>query len=190
MNRTLALAVMLLAVTSRADSGGPDSPHYYNGYGGQLLLAVGAGGHALVTSPTGALGSVSLRAGWSSAGLPSLELRGGVDLLLGSRRGLTALLGGLWMPLGLGHRVFLGLGAEAGVVLPFDGRAVGFAARGGPMLTWRPFPTWDTPCAGCTVEPDETSRFQLELGAGDVLFTFDGAAQVAVGASLRAALRF
>lgn len=188
--RALFLAATLVAAAAQAgDSSRYDAPHYYNG-GGQLLLAVGGGVHALVTSPLGTLGSVSLRAGWSSAGRPSLELRGGVDVLLGSRRGLTVVAGGLWMPLGLGHRVFVGLGAEAGVLVPFDGRVVGFAARGGPLLTWRPFATYDSPATHLTVEPRETSRFQLELGAGDVVFTFDGAAAVAVGASLRAALRF
>lgn len=129
--RALFLAATLVAAAAQAgDSSRYDTPHYYNG-GGQLLLAVGGGVHALVTSPLGTLGSVSLRAGWSSAGRPSLELRGGVDVLLGSRRGLTVVAGGLWMPLGLGHRVFVGLGAEAGVLVPFDGRAVGVAARGG-----------------------------------------------------------
>ncbi len=114
---------------------------------------------------------------------------GDVRLGLDVGKGVLAPFGEvLLMPVELG-RLTLGVSVAAG--LRREDGVNAFFVRAAPMLAFRPFSIASRPvCYGCPV-PNDHSPLQLELGLPEVEGRFaSGNSALAVGASLRVAVRF
>lgn len=173
---------------ARARDAWANRPVY--GSDGEWLVMVGAeGAYAVGLAPRtvplpgggtaqrdtgGGLGLIQARVGHAFAGTDGLELRAGVDVVLGTIGGMNVLVGASWQFSPFLEPIHLGIVLEAGAVFTFTGaRDVGFVVRGGAIASWAP-----------------TRQLQLELALPEIGVITNGPGAFLIGAALRAGYRF
>ena len=153
-------------------------------YGGDApwMLQVSVGGRYLGTLaalPAGAQGGgglfdVGVRLGRSFEGLDGFELRGGLDFSTGALTALALHVGAAWLASPVVEPIFIGVGAEVGVIFALTGsRDAGFSGRISALFAWRP-----------------ADHFYLEASLPELGYISPGAGALTIGASVRAGYRF
>jgi hypothetical protein len=134
-----------------------------DGMGGTTTRQVGAGGP---------LGMIQVRVGRTIPGVDGLELRGGLDVVLGAIGGIDLVVGASWQWTPSTAPIHVGPVLELGALFTFTGaQNVGFVVRGGAIASWAP-----------------TRQLQLELALPELGVLSNGA--WTIGATLRAGYRF
>lgn len=122
----------------------------------------------------GGLGLIQARIGRAFSGTDGLELRGGVDVVLGTIGGLNIVLGGVWQFSPFTVPIRIGVTLELGGSFTFTGaRDAGFLVRGGAVLSWAP-----------------VRQFQIELALPEIGVITNGPGAFLIGAALRVGYRF
>jgi hypothetical protein len=156
----------------------------YGSDGEWLLMLGGEGSYAFgfsqrsvagVTRDTGGgLGLIQARVGRAFSGTDGLELRGGVDVVLGTIGGLNIVLGGVWQFSPFLEPIRIGVTLEVGASFTFTGaRDAGFLVRGGAVASWAP-----------------TRQLQIELALPEIGVITNGPGAFLIGAALRVGYRF
>jgi hypothetical protein len=158
------------------------------GSDGRWLIAIGGGASYAVafgdrpvirdgmvagrTSEIGGLGRIQARAGYAFSGLDGLELRGGLDVVLGAVGGLDVVVGGTWQFSPFLEPIRIGPLVELGASFTFTGaQNAGFLVRAGALVSWAPIP-----------------QLQIELSP-DVAFLTNSPGAFMFGGSLRVGYR-
>lgn len=127
------------------------------GSDGEWLIALGGGASYAVafadrpvirdgmvagrTSEIGGLGRIQGRVGRALSGTDGLEIRGGVDVVLGAVGGLDLVLGATWQFSPFLEPFRIGPLVELGASFIFTGsQNAGFLVRAGALLSWAPTP--------------------------------------------------
>ncbi len=159
------------------------------GSDGPWLVAVGGGaGYAVAfgdrpvvrdgmvvgrTSEIGGLGRIQARLGYAFPGMDGLELRGGVDVVLGAVGGLDLVLGGTWQFSPFLEPIRIGPLLELGASFTFTGaQNAGFLVRTGALVSWAPIP-----------------QLQVEVSP-DIAFLTNSPGAFMFGGSVRVGYRF
>ena len=122
----------------------------------------------------GFFGGVELRGGYAIPGVPGLEARAGIDVIFGAISAFTVTVGGVFLASPFSQPIFIGGGGDLGLFVGTTGaRAVGFTARGGPMISWRGGP-----------------RFYVEGTVPELTYITASGGALAIGLSARAGVRF
>jgi len=122
----------------------------------------------------GGLGIIQARVGYAFEGTDGLELRGGVDIELGTFGALAIVLGGAWQFTPTTLPIHIGFTVELGPNFLFSGaRDVGFLVRGGAVASWTPM-----------------EHLQIELALPEIGVLTNGSGALVFGAALRAGYRF
>jgi hypothetical protein len=161
----------------------------YGSDGEWLVMVGGHGGYAigLGTRPEirdgmvvgqqstgGGLGLIQVRIGRSLPGTDGLEIRGGIDGVLGAFGGLDIVLGGCWQWTPFVLPIHIGIVAELGASFSFTGgQTAGFVLRAGAIASWTPAPHW-----------------QIEVALPELGVMTNGAGAVLLGATARVGYRF
>ncbi len=122
--------------------------------------------------PVGGLATIHVR--MARLLIEGLELRGGVDLMLGAISALDVQVGAAYLFSPFADPIYLGASAEAGVSFLFTGpRDVGFLFRVNALFGWRP-----------------TQNVYLEAALPEIGVLTNGQGALIFGASLRVGYRF
>ena len=122
----------------------------------------------------GGLFDLGLRLGRTFEGLDGFELRGGLDFATGAFAAIGLHVGAAWLGSFLVEPLFIGLGAEVGVLFTLTGaRDVAFSGRISALWAWRP-----------------VENFYLEVSVPELGYVSPGAGAVTIGASARGGVRF
>lgn len=103
-----------------------------------------------------------------------LEVRAGIDIILGLTSGMDVVVGASWQWTPFTEPLHFGAVLELGPSFVFSGaREVGFAGRLGAIMSWTPI-----------------QQFQLELALPELGVLTNGTGALTMGAALRAGYRF
>ncbi|MDQ3033688.1 MAG: hypothetical protein M3Y87_14820 [Myxococcota bacterium] len=122
----------------------------------------------------GGLGLIQARVGRAFSGTDGLELRGGIDVVLGAFGGMNIVLGGVWQFSPFTFPIRIGVTIELGGSFTFTGaRDAGFLVRGGAVASWAPI-----------------RQLQIELALPEIGVITNGAGAFLIGAAVRVGYRF
>ncbi|MEM7609461.1 MAG: hypothetical protein AAF411_29290 [Myxococcota bacterium] len=146
---------------------------------GLMMVQVGGGFRSLVStgdqrSQGGTLGTVELTFGRGFSGLPGLELRGGVDVIYGAASAFTLRIGAAYLVSPFRFPLHFGAEVQGGLFASLSGdRGAGALIGASALVAYNP-----------------VGRLYLELSVPGFQWISTGGGAVALGASLRAGLRF
>lgn len=147
------------------------------GRDGEWVVLVGGGGGYLAgfgDRGGGGLGMIQARLGRFFSGTDGLELRGGIDAVLGAVGGMNITLGASWQFSPFVEPIRIGPLLELGASFTFTGaQDTGFLARLGAVASWAPTP-----------------QLQIELTLPELSVITNGPGAIVVGSSLRVGYRF
>jgi hypothetical protein len=133
-------------------------------------------GGGAVRPPSGALGIgvIQARVGHALSGTGGLELRGGLDLMLGGTSGLGILVGASYQLTPFTAPIHIGAMIELGVNILFTGpQDAGFLGRVSAIASWMPI-----------------EHFSIEVSLPELGYVSNGPGAVTFGASARLGYRF
>lgn len=144
------------------------------------LVPVGTSGPqptgGAVRPPSGALGIgvIQARVGHALSGTGGLELRGGLDIMLGGTSGLGILVGASYQLTPFTAPIHIGAMVELGVNILFTGpQDAGFVGRVSAIASWMPI-----------------EHFSIEVSLPELGYVSNGPGAVTFGASARLGYRF
>lgn len=147
------------------------------GRDGEWVVLVGGGGSYLAgfgERGGGGLGVLQARLGRFLSGTDGLELRGGIDVVLGAVGGMNIVLGASWQFSPFVEPIRIGPIVEIGASFVFTGaQDTGFLARAGAVASWAPI-----------------RQLQIEITLPEIGVITNGPGAVIVGASARVGYRF
>lgn len=166
-----------------------DSRPTYGSDGEWVLMVGGAASYAFLFSPSPVIregmlagttqdrgfGLIQARVGHAFPGTDGLEIRGGVDVFLGSAAGMMIVVGGVWQftPF-VGVPIHFGPTIELGASFAFTGsQNAGFVVRAGAVASWTPTP-----------------HLQIEFAVPELGVMTNGSGAFLTGAALRVGYRF